>query len=119
MLKDCSDKKNQKNFINGIKDLEDYTLDNYKQDFLKCSNGQRNEIMRHFEQKAMYSSSLLNKVNNKLFGKPFFTQLKDLTTEGFCISEIGATQAMAYDYIPGSYEACIPLKHNQKAWATK
>jgi hypothetical protein len=61
---------------------------------------------------------MLNKINKKLFGESFFFKLKELTIEGYCLSQPGATIGLAYDYIPGKYEGCTPLKPNQKSWAT-
>jgi hypothetical protein len=43
--------------------------------------------------------------------------MKGLTVTGYFTSEIGATQALEYLPIPGKFEACIPLKPGQKAWA--
>ena len=44
--------------------------------------------------------------------------LQELTVLGYFSSEIGATQALAYDPVPGGYRGCIPLAPGQKAWAT-
>jgi hypothetical protein len=49
--------------------------------------------------------------------KAFFLMMKGLTVTGYFTSEIGATQALEYLPIPGKFEACIPLKPGQKAWA--
>lgn len=45
--------------------------------------------------------------------------LKELTILGYFSSEIGATQALAYDKVPGGYRGCIPLSPNQRAWASR
>lgn len=47
----------------------------------------------------------------------FFTQLKQLTLTGFFTSEVGATQVLKYDKIPGAWEGCIPLEEVGKTWA--
>jgi hypothetical protein len=47
----------------------------------------------------------------------FFKILKDYTMTGYFLSEIGATQALAYEKIPGGFQGDLPLKPNQKAWA--
>ena len=44
--------------------------------------------------------------------------LKELTVLGYCTSEIGATQALAYEAVPGDYRGCVDLKPGQKGWAT-
>jgi hypothetical protein len=48
-----------------------------------------------------------------------FALLRELTMLGYFTSEIGATQALAYDAVPGGYRGCIDLKPGQKAWATR
>lgn len=118
-LLDCHDRLEQNKFVDGLLNLEEYTKNKYKKSFLKCNSTERISILSYFENKETYALPVLNKINNKFLGKPFFTQLKSLTIEGYCQSEIGATQGLAYDYIPGNYEACIPLNHHQKSWATK
>lgn len=45
--------------------------------------------------------------------------LKELTILGYCTSEIGATQALAYVKVPGEYRGCLPLGPDQRAWATR
>lgn len=47
----------------------------------------------------------------------FFKILKDCTLTGYFLSEIGATQALAYERVPGGFWGDLPLKPDQKAWA--
>ena len=49
----------------------------------------------------------MGKVQYRLLGKSFFSILKELTVEGYCTSKLGATQALTYVYIPGSFQGCI------------
>jgi hypothetical protein len=48
----------------------------------------------------------------------FFIILKDYTLTGYFLSETGATQALAYERVPGGYWGDLPLAPGQKAWAT-
>ena len=48
----------------------------------------------------------------------FFTILKDYTLTGYFLSEVGATQALAYERVPGGFWGDLPLEPGQKAWAT-
>lgn len=119
MITENTDVKVQKSFLIGLNEVEDYANSNYKQSFIKCSPPQRNDILKHFENKATYSINILNKIRIKLLGPPFFYKLRDLTVEGYATSYLGAVKGMAYDYIPGSFYACITLQKGQLAWATK
>jgi hypothetical protein len=51
--------------------------------------------------------------------KDAFALLKELTVLGYFTSEIGATQALAYDKVPGGYWGCLDLKPGQRGWATR
>lgn len=53
----------------------------------------------------------------KEYDASFFRILKDYTMVGYFLSEVGATQALAYERIPGGFQGDLPLKPNQKAWA--
>jgi hypothetical protein len=50
------------------------------------------------------------------YDQSFFKILKDYTLTGYFLSEIGATQALAYERVPGGYQGDLPLAANQKAW---
>jgi hypothetical protein len=47
----------------------------------------------------------------------FFKILKDYTLTGYFLSEVGATQALAYERVPGGFWGDLPLNPGQKAWA--
>ena len=51
------------------------------------------------------------------YDQSFFKILKDYTLTGYFLSEIGATQALAYERVPGGFQGDLPLAPNQKAWA--
>lgn len=51
------------------------------------------------------------------YDESFFKILKDYTLTGYFHSEIGATQALAYERVPGGYQGDIALAAGQKAWA--
>jgi gluconate 2-dehydrogenase gamma chain len=51
------------------------------------------------------------------YEQSFFRILKDYTLTGYFLSETGATQALAYERVPGGFQGDLPLAPNQKAWA--
>jgi hypothetical protein len=51
------------------------------------------------------------------YDQSFFKILKDYTLTGYFLSETGATQALAYEQVPGGYWGDLPLQPGQKAWA--
>ena len=118
MIKDCSSVKTQNNFIDGLKDLHQYSHREYNKTYLQCTNAEQGSILSHFEKKDKSFNGILGKIQRRLVGETFFSILKGLTVEGYCTSQLGATQALAYVYIPGSFQGCIDMKPGQKAWAT-
>lgn len=50
---------------------------------------------------------------------PFICQLKELTTCGFFLSEVGSTEVLAYNHVAGDLEGDIPLEDGQPAWASE
>ena len=119
VLTECNTVRQQRTFYDGLLDVENYALKKFDQPFLKCTLETRIEVVEHFNQRGELPVKILNKINRKIFGEPFYSKLRDLTVEGYCQSLSGATLGLAYDYIPGSFEACIPMQKNQKSWATK
>jgi hypothetical protein len=115
----CTSVNQQNKFLSGIEDLKQYAIDKYEKEFLNCSTIEKNAVLEYFANNSGYSVNILNKINNKFLGEPFYSRLRNLTVEGYCLSKLGAMEGLAYDYIPGTYAACIPLKPNQKSWATK
>lgn len=115
----CCDQQQQKAFYSGLKDVDDFAKTNFGKTFLECDSTSRHIIVEHFRSSLFESSALLLKIKNKFVGKSFYFTLRELTVEGYCTSYLGATNALSYDPIPGTYNSCISLSSQQKSWATK
>jgi hypothetical protein len=118
MIKDCTEYKAQNKFIDGLKDLQSYSKNKYGKYYQNCSDGEKQAIFGYFEKKGRPFAGIVGKVQNRFLGKNFMSTLKEYTVEGYCTSEIGATQALTYVPVPGSYKGCIRIEPGQKAWAT-
>jgi len=118
MIKEVCDRKAQNNFIDGLKEMESYTSGTYNKGFSDLSAPQQRQVVTRFREKGASFRGIVGKVERKMLGKSFFAILKEATVIGYCTSKIGATQGLAYDYIPGAYVCCISA-NEQKSWATK
>jgi hypothetical protein len=49
----------------------------------------------------------------------FVKSLKSLAVLGYATSQLGATQALAYDPSPGRYRGCVDLTPGQRTWAER
>lgn len=116
-MENCANKKDYKNFINGLIDIENESLRIYNQSFNDCSIKEKNLLVSALDDSSR--NQLVKKISTKIRGRSFFDLLKSLTIEGYCTSELGVTKFLKYQPIPGQYLAITNLKKNQKAWATK
>lgn len=94
-----------------------------KQDRDREANKQK-EIEEKEEQKQNSTpeseKSTIEKGQDKTKNAParhYFRMMKELTLLGYFTSEIGQTQALRYNPVPGKYEGCVPYKKGDRAWA--
>lgn len=113
MINDCYNEKDQKIFHDGMDKLNEMSKKTYNGTFIKINNQQRLELLVQLdkEQKAY--------MKNKKKEEPshYFRMMKELTLLGYFTSEIGCTKARRYMETPGKFEACIPYKKGDKAFA--
>jgi len=114
MVKDCYKPNEQKVFLDGMNKLNEASKKKFSGNgFMKITPEQRKELLNELdkEQKA-YA-----KDKKKDADPHYFTLMKQLTLLGYFTSEPGATKALRYVPVPGRFEACIPYKKGDKAWA--
>lgn len=147
MLAECYPEKDQKSFTDGLERLEKKSQQAYKKSFLEVSPEEKTALLKEMAVEAEkkpepepakpiddregktpqgagqsgVAQSGAPKPTEKELEKPlpFFRIMKELTLLGYFSSEIGATQALAYDPVPGKYDGCTTMKEGQKAWATQ
>ncbi len=98
ILADCYSAENRKAFFEGLDYFEKVVVAQTGKSFLELSPD--------------IQVSFLKAAQNEYF----FKTLKDLTISGYFSSEIGATQALRYEEIPGRYDGDLPYKKGDKAW---
>jgi hypothetical protein len=80
--------------------------------FMQITPEQRKQLLIELDKEA---KDYQNKTKD---GPPhYFALMKQLTLLGFFTSEPGATQALNYVAVPQKFEACIPYKKGDKAYA--
>jgi len=119
MIRDCTPRKSQNNFIRGLADIMARAQSEYARPFVSCSQAEKTALLEHFEKEGRPYRGLAGKLEHQLTGDSFFTTLKKYTVLGYCTSKPGATQGMRYDFIPGKYVASLPLQPGQRSWATE
>jgi hypothetical protein len=89
-------------FIKGIPQLKNDCLTRYGRNFKKLSPSQRHAFLMGYEQSQAFEC---------------YFMIKQLTVWGYLSSEVGQTEALALNPVPGRYEGCIPLQPGQRCWA--
>jgi hypothetical protein len=106
-VENCLPVGQRKRFWDGLTNAEEDCERLFKKSFVACDEKQRIQMMESWQAEAK---------TKKGDGPPFFTTLKMLTLHGYFTSEIGATQALNYDPIPGAWNPELKIDENTKAW---
>ncbi|WP_210488195.1 gluconate 2-dehydrogenase subunit 3 family protein [Rufibacter aurantiacus] len=114
MVQDCYTPEDQKIFMKGISQVDEESKKKFDKKFMEASPQQRTQLLTQLDNEQK------NHQKNKKEEEPnhYFRMMKELTLLGFFTSEVGATQALRYLPVPGRYDACMPYKKGDKAWAT-
>lgn len=103
LMRDCYVLEDQKTFYAGLAKLDAACQATHGKGFVDLDEARKIEMVKD-----------AIKTN-----KAFFIQMREFTVTGYFISEIGATQALAYLPIPGQFLGDVPMKPGQKAWAIR
>jgi hypothetical protein len=125
-LADCYPVGDQESFFQGLDQLDAEARKVHNNSFLDLKADEQRALLVQAET-AFHANKAKNKLAEEAAKKSgiqhetprpeFFQMMKELTIIGYFSSEAGATQALAYVQVPGSYQACTDLQPNQKAWA--
>lgn len=112
----CYSVEEKERFSNGLKAFDEGAKKEYGSLFMDCSSEQ--QLMHTQKMNAIAVAAMKPAIDEK---RPFILMVKELTLLGFFTSEVGATQVLQYDPVPGAYRGCIPLHEagNGKTWATR
>jgi hypothetical protein len=109
-LRDCYTPAEQQVFAAGLEALAGECRARHGRAFEACSAEERHALLVPLDASSYTPDSGPR--------GSFIRILKDLTLVGFFTSRIGATQALAYEAVPGGFRGCLDLRPGQKAWAT-
>jgi hypothetical protein len=84
-----------------------------KTSFKALSKDKQLELMTALDQKVF--SRAPSDLPKELYG---WRQVKQLIIIGFYTSEVGATQELRYNLVPGTLKQNVPLKQDSRAWSS-
>lgn len=113
MVSDVYEEKNKKIFKDGMENIQVQSNKEFGKDFMSVSAEQRKSLLVKLDNEQKEITK-----NSKPGDSPhYFRLMKELTLLGYFTSEIGCIKARRYVETPGAYQACIPYKKGDKAWA--
>ncbi|MGC6425702.1 MAG: gluconate 2-dehydrogenase subunit 3 family protein [Akkermansiaceae bacterium] len=117
IVKDCYEADQQKVITDGLSDLMRRCQEQYGTDISALSANDQVAFLTKYQAATRAERS--KRVKKHGWQPPaFIDQFKDLVKLCYCGSEVGATQALEYLPVPGKWIADMPLKPDQKVWAT-
>ena len=101
VMRDCFVKKQQTTFYAGLAKLDADSRASNGKGFMELDAESKNAALKQCS------------INHK----SFFKLLRELTVAGYFTSEIGATKALNYLPIPGTFSGDVIMTPGQKAWS--
>ena len=112
MMTDCYTARDRNVFINGIKQIDEEAATMFNTSFIACTPLQRKELLIKLDTDQKQHQRI------RKYGQPvhYFRLMKELTLLGYFTSEIGATQQLRYEEVPGRYDACVSYKKGDSVY---
>lgn len=107
-LKHCHSQLQRKQSITIVEKINKFSRDHYQQSFVLMSPMEKAQVLTNIEALKGFSTQ----------DKQHFKLLKALIIFGFFTTEVGATQALNYQAVPGGFQGSIPYTKQSKAWGS-
>jgi len=106
-------------FFAGLDDLDTYCVGHYAAAFLQCDAAQRIDALTSAENAAKNYRGSSFAFDGKSVdpNTPFFTKLKELAVLGYCMSETGSKQFLAYNPMPMRFDGDYEFAKVGTEWA--
>jgi hypothetical protein len=107
-------------FVAGLDALDAFCQTRYARAFVGCDTRQQALALADTEQHAStyrspYGGGIFSDADE---AAPFFYKLKQLTVLGYYTSEIGATQELRYEPVPGRYDGDVDFSALGRQWSS-
>jgi hypothetical protein len=105
-------------FLAGLTDVDARSRSRSAKDFVTLAADQQTAIVKDLDLE-MVADSVIEDHDHSSRGNRhhaphnFFASMKQLTLTGYFTSEVGATDELHFQIIPGHYDACVPADPNE------
>lgn len=107
-ISQCHSLEEQQSVRRCLNDINLYSLNEHQLEYIQLASEQQTEILVNVEQMLGFTQAQ----------KDDFKFVKGLMVFGYFTSEVGATQVLAYQAVPGGYKASVPITPETKTWGS-
>ena len=122
ILTEWADAEERKNFLDGLAGVDKQTNDLFGKNFVDASPAQQVTLLRSMDEsvaaqrtRRMRHGNTIPEERDKQLRGEFFNVFKGITVHGYYTSEIGFSQELNLQIIPGVHHGCVPLPEQKKA----
>ncbi|MFT6863436.1 MAG: hypothetical protein ACJAVK_001997 [Akkermansiaceae bacterium] len=116
IVQDCLEREDQDIITDGISDLMRRCQEQHRQEIGQLTGEEQVAFLTKMHKETLSEKRKAQKEGQRP-RRTFLEQFKELTKFCYCSSEVGATEAFEFIFVPGKWVASMPLKPGQKAWA--
>ena len=117
ILTEWAKDEERRNFLDGLADVDTQSSALFGKDFASASPAQQLVLLRSMDEASAHARSLEKEPppfwepegRDRQMQGDFFTVFKNMTVHGYYTSEIGFTQELKLEIIPGAQHGCTPL----------
>ena len=114
MLTEWNSEEEKDHFLSSLDRVNEVSSSKFQKDFLELNEADQVKVLEQLEKEAMQKPSEVPDNENN---RPFFSMMKEYTIVGYYTSEIGASQELKSNIVPGYYDACMPYDEIGRAWS--
>lgn len=119
ILTEWANDEERRNFLDGLDDVDKQSIALFGKDFAAASPAQQLVLLRSMDEAAEVARAKLWEKKAPPFWEPqgrdtqmqgdFFTVFKNMTLHGYYTSEVGFTQELKLQIIPGAQHGCTAV----------
>lgn len=97
-------------FLNGLEEAEARCQETYGAGIAGCAEDERHAFLETLDDQAFRDDVDLEH-------PPFFRVMKELTLVGYYTSQVGGSQELRINMVPGYYDGCVAFDEVGRAWS--
>lgn len=105
--------ENRDRFLSGLEDVNARAQDTFDASFVDCTSEQQRELVGTLDKETFGEEAGEYDPDSP----PFFRMLKELVIVGYYTSEIGATEELKTNLVPGYYDGDVPYEEIGRSWS--